>query len=90
MLLDLLRRRGRHRPEDFGRLHLVQPVDLTNLKLRWLAALDAAEHFFATRDPDEVGCLYYSRSLGKFVEPRPGDDVVPHYGRPGGVLPTVG
>jgi hypothetical protein len=90
MLLDLLRRRGRYRPEDFARLHLAQPVDLPELKLRWLAALDAAEHFFTTRDPSEVGCLYYSRALGKFVEPRPGDDVVPHYGRPGGVLPMVG
>jgi len=90
MLLDLLRRRGRYRPEDFARLHLSQPVDLPKLKLRWMAALDTAERFFTTRDPSEVGCLYYSRSLGKFVEPRPGDDVVPHYGRPGGVLPTVG
>ena len=70
MLLDLLRRRGRYRPEDFARLHLAQPVDLPKLKLRWLAALDAAEHFFTTRDPSEVGCLYYSRSLGKFVEPQ--------------------
>jgi hypothetical protein len=90
MLLDLLRRRGRYRPEDFARLHLAQPVDLPKLKLRWLAALDAAERFFTTRDPNEVGCLYYSRSLGNFVEPQPGDDVVPHYGRPGGVLPTLG
>jgi hypothetical protein len=90
MLLDLLRRRGHYRPEDFARLHLSQPVDLPKLKLRWLAALDAAEHFFSTRDPSEIGCLYYSRALGKFVEPRSGDDVVPHYGRPGGVLPTVG
>jgi len=64
MLLDLLRRRGRYRTEDFGRLHLVEPVDLTKLKLRWLAALDDAEHFFTTRDPSEVGCLYYARSLG--------------------------
>jgi hypothetical protein len=68
---------------------LAQPVYRSRLKLRWLAALDAAEHFFTTRDPSEVGCLYYSRSLGKFIEPRPGEDVVPHYGRPGGVLPTV-
>jgi hypothetical protein len=90
MLLDLLRRRGRYRPEDFGRLHLTQPVDLPALKLRWMAALDAAEHFFTTRDPSEVGCLYYSRSLGKFVEPSPDDHVVPHYGRPGGVLPSLG
>jgi hypothetical protein len=90
MLLDLLRRRGRYRPEDFTRLHLTQPVDLPKLKLRWMAALDAAEHFFTTRGPSEIGCLYYSRSLGRFVEPRLGENVVPHYGRPGGVLPTVG
>ena len=51
MLLDLLRRRGRYHPEDFARLHLSQPVDLPKLKLRWMAALDAAEHFFSTRDP---------------------------------------
>jgi hypothetical protein len=89
MLLDLLRRRGRYRPEDFARLHLAGPVDLPKLKRRWLDALDAAERFFTTRDPSEVGCLYYARSLGRFVEPRPGDDVVPHYGRPGGVLPTL-
>jgi hypothetical protein len=68
----------------------MQPVHLPKLKLRGMAALDEAEHFFTTRDPSEVGCLYYSPSLGKFIEPRPGDDVVPHYGRPGGVLPSVG
>ncbi|MGD0839144.1 MAG: hypothetical protein ABSB49_21115 [Polyangia bacterium] len=90
MLLDLLRRRGRYRPEDFARLHLAEPVDLPKLKVRWLSALDAAERFFATRDPSEVGCLYYSRALGHFVEPKPGDEVAPHYGRPGGVLPAVG
>jgi hypothetical protein len=54
-----------------------------------MAALDDAEHFFATRAPSEIGCLYYAPSLRKFIEPRSGDDVVPHYGRPGGVLPTV-
>jgi hypothetical protein len=90
MILDLLRRRGKYRPEDFARLDLVAPVSLQELKQRWLAALDDAERFFTTRDPDEVGCLYFSRARGVFVQPGPGDDVVPHYGRPGGVLPTVG
>jgi len=89
MLLDLLRRRGRYRPEDFARLHLTETVDLPKLKLRWLAALDGAEQFFVTRDPAEIGCLYYSRSLGRFVEPRSADeDVAPHYGCPGGALPA--
>jgi hypothetical protein len=88
MLLDLLRRRGRYRPEDFARLDLVAPVDLQALKARWLAALEDAERFVATRDPAEIGCLYYSPAKRTFVQPEPGERVVPHYGRPGGVLPT--
>jgi hypothetical protein len=89
MLLDLLRRRGKVRPEDLARLDLVQPVDLPSLKQRWLAALDDAERFFQTRDPREVGCLYYSRAKQRFVQPEPGEEVVPHFGRPGGVLPLL-
>jgi hypothetical protein len=88
MLLDLLRRRGRYRREDFARLDLVEPVDLPALKARWLAALEDAEHFVSTRDPAEVGCLYYSPAKKTFVQPEPGEAVVPHYGRAGGVLPS--
>jgi hypothetical protein len=90
-LLDLLRRRGKYRPEDFARLHLVEPIDLPSLKTTWLAALDEAERFVRSRPPDEVGCLYYSRSKQEFVAPDGdlGDDVALHYGRPGGVLPQV-
>ena len=89
MLLDLLRRRGKYRPEDFARLHLVEPVDLPELKARWLAALADAERFLSTRDPDEIGCLFYSPAKKTFIQPGPGDKVVPHFGRPGGVLPAV-
>jgi hypothetical protein len=89
MLLDLLRRRGKYRPEDFARLDLVEPVDLPALKSRWLAALADAERFFATRDPGEIGCLYYSPERKTFVQPTAGDKVVLHFGRPGGVLPVV-
>lgn len=37
-LLELLKRRGRYRPEDFDRLHLVQPFDLPGAKAEWRAA----------------------------------------------------
>lgn len=90
LLLDLLRRRGRYRPEDFARLALTEPVDLPALKRRWLEALERAEVFLRSRDPDEAGCLYYSPDEDAFVEPGPGRHVVPHFGRPGGVLPVVG
>jgi len=91
MLLDLLRRRGKLRPEDLARLHLAAPVDLPGLKVEWREALDGAEGFLRARPPEEIGCLYYSKSQETFVQPGPGDaeDAVPHYGRPGGVLPAV-
>ena len=90
-LLEIMRRRGRYHREDFERLKLAEPVDLPALKTQWLAALSDAEAFVRARPPDEVGCLYYSPSLERFVAPGktgPGD-AVPHYGRPGGVLPRV-
>ena len=91
MLLSLLKRRGRYRQEDFARLHLAVPLDLTELKVKWLAALDQAEAFVTARPPEQLGCLYYSTTQERFVsEFQPGDaDVVPHYGRPGGLLPRV-
>jgi hypothetical protein len=90
LLLTLLRRRGRIRPEDLARLRLREPPELAQLKLDWLAALDQAEAFIAQRPPGELGCLYYAKSRRQFVSDfEPGDlDVVPHHGRTGGVAPV--
>ncbi len=90
-ILDLLQRRGRYREEDFSRLHLAAPVDLLQQKTRWLKMLKDAEQFIRSRPPDEFGCLYYSPKLKGFIQPSVQDpgDVVPHHGRPGGVLPRV-
>ncbi len=54
-------------------------------------ALDQAEAFHRSRPPEEIGCLYYSKSRKTFVQPGPEEpaDTVPHYGRPGGVLPVL-
>jgi hypothetical protein len=91
MLLGMLRRRGRYHPEDFVRLHLTRQPSLTDLKQKWLSALDEAEEFVGSHPPEEVGCLYYSPSMKDFPrDPTKYDDVVPHFGRPGGVLPLVG
>ena len=93
-LLELLKRHGRYRPEDFTRLHLTEPFDLPAAKQEWLAALGRAEAFARERPPAESGCLYYSARLDAFVLPRPEvgleeQGVVPHFGQPGGVLPRV-
>lgn len=91
LILEILRRRGKHRPEDFARLRLAAPLDLQALKGRWLAALDQADTFIHSRPPDEIGCLYYSPSEARFIAPSADGpaDAVPHYGRPGGVLPRI-
>lgn len=93
-LLELLKRRGRYRPEDFVRLHLAEPFDLPRAKETWLGALGDTEAFVRERPPEECGCLYYSVAGKRFVVPRSGESlavqgVVPHYGAPGGVLPRV-
>ena len=42
-----------------------------------------------SRPFEEIGCLYHSASKRAFVDPREVTDAVPHYGRPGGVLPRI-
>lgn len=91
LLLEILRRRGKYHDEDFARLRLATPIDLPSLKARWLAALDEADTFVRSRPPDEMGCLYHSPGLARFVAPGADGpaDVVPHFGRPGGVVPRI-
>ncbi len=91
-LLELLKRRGRHRPEDMARLDLTTPFDLQAGKELWLAALDDAQALVRSRPAEEIGCLYYSDSRQRFEEPRPDADLASqglatHFGTPSGVLP---
>lgn len=89
-LLDLLRRRGKFQQEDFNRLKLKQPVDLTILKTKWMRVLDEAQEFINQRPSKEVGCLYYSKNEKKFFAPQKDNrDYIIHYGQPGGILPKV-
>jgi nucleotidyltransferase AbiEii toxin of type IV toxin-antitoxin system len=93
-LLELLKRRGRYRPEDFGRLDLAEPFDLVAAKQTWLDALAAAEAFARARPPEELGCLYYQAAKARFVLPRADvslsdQGIVLHFGAPYGVLPRV-
>lgn len=88
-LLEIIRRRGKYRPEDFTRLHLARPVDLVSLKNRWLAAIDQCEAFISDRSSAEVGCLFYSRAKNSFVMPTKEEEAVVHHGTPGGVIPLI-
>jgi hypothetical protein len=93
-LLELLKRRGRYRAEDFERLQLTEPFDVVRAKHEWLQALDEAERFVRAQPPDDLGCLYYSTVEEHFVTPTPGMDLVAaglvrHFGAPGGVVPQI-
>lgn len=93
-LLELLKRRGRYRPEDFARLHLTAPFPLVEAKAIWLNALADADRFARERPPEEIGCLYYSHSTRGFILPRTDQTLEEqrislHFGVPGGVLPRV-
>jgi len=89
-LLELLRRRGKIRPEDLRRLDMAVEPDVRQIKIEWQEALQEVEAFIGDRPSEEAGCLYYSRKSEGFVNPnRSIDAAVPHFGRPGGVLPKI-
>ncbi len=93
-LLELLKRRGKYRPEDFKRLRSSEEIDLEDLKVQWLDAVARAERFIDAQDPTEIGCLFYDQVREEFVAPDPTErdaqsSIVPHFGRPGGVLPRT-
>lgn len=93
-LLELLKRRGRVRPEEIARLDLAKPFDLTAAKDSWNTALDETDDFARSRPSDEAGCLYYSSRRQTFVVPGADKsledrEVVLHWGRPGGVIPRA-
>jgi hypothetical protein len=92
-LLELLKRRGRYRPEEFARLAVAAPFDVVAAKQTWLAALADADTFVRSRPPDEAGCLYWWSAEQAFVMPLPGTSldagVAVHFGAPGGVVPQL-
>ncbi|MBM3908668.1 MAG: hypothetical protein FJ363_11425 [Gemmatimonadetes bacterium] len=92
-LLELLKRRGRFHVEDFSRLDLAMPFDVANAKRQWLDALTSADAFARTNPPEEIGCLYWNTVAERFVMPDPSgpraSTIVPHFGRPAGVLPRI-
>ena len=89
-LLDLVQRRGKFQKEDFNRLKLNQPIELTQLKSEWLQALQSAQEFIDSRPPDEMGCLYFYKDKQQAFAPQPNDsNYLTHFGRLNGVLPKL-
>jgi hypothetical protein len=93
-ILELLKRRGRPRQAELDRLHLARPFKASRAKETWLRALAEAEAFVSSRPAHELGCLYFHASTGTFRAPEAErtldeQELAPHFGAPGGVLPVV-
>lgn len=91
MLVEMLARKGRFRPEDFAGLKLATPPDLAELKRTWLGALSHARILVRELPPADVGCLYWNPGTQEFVTPSGNLSLlVRHFGSRAGVLPSVG
>ena len=91
-ILEFLKRKGVYRQEDFSRLKLTQPVNLIELKDKWIEALAQAEKFISSCPQNEVGGLYYSLDTKDFIKPNEEEEFLKkakiHYGKAGGILPV--
>jgi hypothetical protein len=91
LLVEMLARKGRYRPEDFEPLRLATQPDLPALKQTWIEAIEDARNLVRLLPAGDAGCLYLDPATGKFVAPA-GDlsRLVRHRGARGGVLPAIG
>lgn len=92
MLIQLTNRHSRYQASDLEAENLARPVDLPQLKRRWLAARERAENLFDRLPQDELGCLY----IGPTGEPITPDPDSPefsglrrHYGSVRGAWPRI-
>ena len=73
-------------------LHRAEPLNLGDLKRRWLGALERARTLVARLPPDEIGCLYVDADQQP-VGPDPSSDafrsLVRHRGCVRGTWPTI-
>lgn len=90
-LLDQAGRHSAYTQSDLDRLRLRAPLDVRQLKVKWLAALDDARKLLATLPPAELGCLYLNADLTPRT-PDPASETVRtltrHYGCIRGAWPT--
>lgn len=89
MLLELLQRKGRVTETELNRLDLKVSLTPAVVRNNWNVALKEASRWISQRLPDEMGCLYTKPNSGLVFAPEKGDEAIPLYGKPGGVLPRI-
>ena len=91
-LLEQAARHVAYTQDDLDRLALREPLDLRDLKRRWLAALERARALVAALPSGEVGCLYVGPDRHP-VAPNPASDgfhaLIRHRGRVRGAWPSI-
>jgi hypothetical protein len=91
----LLQQTNRHiayTQSDLDRLELVAPLDLQDMKVKWIRVLEEAGPFVAALPAEELGCLYLDTDR-KPVTPDPDADsftgLIRHHGSIRGAWPTL-
>jgi len=92
LIIDWAARGNRFQNSELADVRLGQPVDLRDLKKRWLVALDQARDLIGKLPPSEVGCLYLN-AQAEPVTPDPQQPVFKtftrHFGSVKGAWPKI-
>ena len=70
LVLEQAARHAAYTQTDIDRLLLAKPLDVSDLKGQWIAALEDARQLVASLPADDLGCLYLNHQ-DKPVTPDP-------------------
>jgi hypothetical protein len=87
LLLEMLSRNARITPDLLSRELLRTPIDPKQLKLRWIAALQAARELIRTLPAQHLGCVFVDFDGTALHTPAPGS--IPRAGSVRGALPVI-
>lgn len=91
-LLDHAGRHVRYSQDHLNRLHLREPLSVSDLKRQWLTAVDRAQWLIESLPEADLGCLYLA-SDGVPVTPDPAGssfrDLGRHFGSVRGAWPLI-
>jgi hypothetical protein len=91
-IIHWARRNTIYRPEDLSELQLSSPINLTELKGRWMEASHSALELIGQLPPAEVGCLYLGAS-NQPARPEPStpgfSKLTRHFGSVKGAWPRI-
>jgi hypothetical protein len=92
LIMDQLNRHSRFRQADLESENLVQAIDVTALKAKWLAARDRALRLFDRLPAEELGCLYLDPTNAPVTPDPESSDfarLIRHWGSEFGAWPAI-